>query len=512
MKFFFKNGLLLAFLFIGCSRPDSSVNDVVADKTSLPRATPESQGIASATVIRLLDEIEKSEIEFHSIMIVRNGQVIAEGWWNPYQAEYKHTLYSLSKSFTSTAVGFAVQEGLLTVEDPVISFFPESVPPSMSDTLKRMSVEDLLTMTSGHASMTMPGMFAEPDGNWPSAFLGQSLQYEPGTQFMYNTGATYMLSAIVQQVSGMTLMEYLTPRLFEPLGITQADWEVDPRGVNVGGFGLRVTTEDIAKFGLLYLQNGSYNGNQLLPSEWVSTATSKQSSGHPGEGDWSQGYGYQFWMCRPENVYRGDGAFGQYCIVLPDQKMVIAITSESKDMAASMQVLWDHLLPGVEDEVLPENAELLKKMENQLAKLELNYGEGATQSTAVQQLHLQTIVLDENEKGWQQMTFDFDKMTYTFTVKDQNLTYPFGYNQWKTTVNRDTIQYASKVTSYISSRAKWINDQQLEINRRFVETCHGDHITLTVNEKGIDIRWKESANLWTAGNEGIEVQLTGQIK
>ncbi|MDA0194820.1 MAG: serine hydrolase [Bacteroidetes bacterium] len=255
------------------------------ETSDLPRSTPEEQGVSSQSLLNLYAEIEKSGIEFHSLMIIRHGKVITEGWWSPFASELKHTLYSLSKSFTSTAVGLAVSEGLLMVNDKVVSFFPDDTPDGISERLASMEVRHLLTMNTGHGTGTMDGMRVEPDGNWPKAFLAQELEHDPGTQFLYNTGATYMLSNIVQKLTGKTLIEYLTPRLFVPLGIEGADWETCPRGVNTGGYGLRVRTEDIAKLGLLYLQKGKWNETELLPESWDDEATKYQVPSQEDNGD-----------------------------------------------------------------------------------------------------------------------------------------------------------------------------------------------------------------------------------
>ncbi len=204
-----------------------------------------------------------------------------------------------------------------------ISFFPNDLPAEVSDRLASMTIKNLLTMNTGHSEGTLNTMRNDSTGNWPKAFLAQPLTHEPGTHFFYNTGATYMLSNIIQQKTGLTVQAYLTPRLFEPLGITGMDWEVDPKGVNVGGYGLRVKTEDIAKLGLLYLNKGGWKGEQLLRrgrSGWKKP-TSKQVTSQEGDNDWSQGYGYQFWRCKPAGLYRGDGAFGHYCVVMPVNKM-----------------------------------------------------------------------------------------------------------------------------------------------------------------------------------------------
>ena len=296
-------------------------------KNRLPRSTPESQGISSSAILTFVEAVQDQIHEFHSFMLMRHGQVVAEGWWSPYAPEKQHMLFSLSKSFTSSAIGLAVGEGRLSIDDRVLSFFPEDAPAEISPNLAAMRVRHLLSMSTGNADDTMLPLHQREDGDWVKAFLACPVEYEPGTHFLYNTGASFMLSAIIQKITGMKLIDYLTPRLFEPLGIEGAWWEELPKGINTGGFGLNVKTEDIACFGQTYLQKGKWNGKQILSEAWVELASSKHiSNGSDPERDWEQGYGFQFWRCR-HNAYRGDGAFGQYCIVMPDQDAVLAITS-----------------------------------------------------------------------------------------------------------------------------------------------------------------------------------------
>ena len=267
-------------------------------------------------------------------------------------------MYSLSKSFTSTAVGLAIAEGKLSLDDEVLKFFPEDAPPEPSNNLKAMRVSDLLRMSTGQQSEPP----RTPDQPWTKTFLAQPVPFKPGTHFLYNTSATYMLSAIVQKATGMTVLDYLRPRLFEPLGIEHPTWETSPQGISAGGFGLSIRTEDIARFGQLYLQKGKWQGKQLVPEAWVEAATARQTSnGSNPKSDWDQGYGYQFWRCR-HGAYRGDGAFGQYCIVLPEQDAVIAITSGVKDMQAVLNLVWDKLLPAMKPSPLAADDEAAKKL------------------------------------------------------------------------------------------------------------------------------------------------------
>jgi len=281
---------------------------VVQAASPLPRSQPEPQGVSSAALLEFVDALDQQIEGLHSVMVVRHGHVIAEGWWAPYHPSQNHLLFSLSKSFTSSAVGFAVAEHKLSLDDEVLKFFPDEAPTNTSSNLKAMRVRDLLIMSTGHQDEPPTG----PDVLSPKSFLAQPVPHLPGTHFKYNTAATFMQSAIVQKVTGQSVLEYLRPRLFEPLGIEHPVWDTNFQGISLGGYGLSVRTEDIAKFGLLYLQQGRWQGKALLPAEWVALATAKQTSnGSNPESDWNQGYGFQFWRCR-HNAYRGDGAFGQF--------------------------------------------------------------------------------------------------------------------------------------------------------------------------------------------------------
>lgn len=340
------------------------------DTRYFPRVTPESQGISSNGILKFVEAANASGASWHSFMLLRRGQVVAEGWWNPYAAEFVHSFYSLSKSFTSTAIGMLVKDGKLDISQPVISFFPKETPADPSPYLRQMTVKHLLTMNTGHGEDTLPPMKRSSGKTWVSTFLEQPVTYEPGSHFLYNTGATYMLGAILHAITGQTLVQYLGPRLFQPLGITGYDWETSPQGLNTAGYGLRAKTEDIAKLGQLYLQKGQWKGQALLTESWVKDATSYQTSSQVNNGDWSEGYGYQFWRCR-HNAFRGDGAMGQYCIVIPDKEVVIAITSQTNDMQQSLNIVWDNLLPAIEPAPLPEAPQAHKALREQLEKLSL---------------------------------------------------------------------------------------------------------------------------------------------
>jgi CubicO group peptidase (beta-lactamase class C family) len=357
------NWLRLASL-LACSL--ISLSSASADQP-LPRSTPEAQGISSQAVQDFVLKVDKIDT-LHSFMLVRHGHVVAEGWWKPEAADKPHVLHSLSKSFNSTAVGLAIAEGKLSLEDPVLKFFPGEAPAQPSENLKAMKVRDLLTMSCGHDREAKSA-----GGPAVKDFLAQPVPHQPGTHFLYNTLGSYTLSAIVTKTTGQTSLEFLKPRLFEPLGIENPDWPNSPEGNSLGGYGLKLRTEDIAKFGQLYLQKGKWNGKQLIPESWVEQATSRQvandQEGHSKIGiDWVQGYGFQFWRCT-HNAFRGDGANGQLCVVIPEKDAVIAITADTGQFQDEMNAIWDNLYPAFRAEALPEDAVGVEKLTRSLAAL-----------------------------------------------------------------------------------------------------------------------------------------------
>src|SRR5205823_4256206 len=200
--------------------------------SALPRSSPEAQGLASSAILAFVEAADRDIDALHSVMLVRHGHVVAEGWWAPYDPQAPHALYSLSKSFTSTAVGLAVAEGKLSVDDLVLKYFPEDAPAQPSANLRAMRLSDLLRLSTGHQAEPRRGN----DQPWTRSFLAQPVPFKPGTHFLYNTSATYMLSAVVQEVTGQTVIDYLRPRLFEPLGIDRPTWEASPQGVTAGGY------------------------------------------------------------------------------------------------------------------------------------------------------------------------------------------------------------------------------------------------------------------------------------
>lgn len=315
----------------------------------LPKASyPEDAGISSEGLLRFIDEAEKKGLEFHGVMVLRKGMIACEMAWQPYDLDTPHTLFSLSKSFTSCAAGFAVAEGLLRYDSKVAEVLKDKLPKAPHPLIHQITLHDLLCMGSG-LNEKSDGVRAGTD--WVADILKYPVDHQPGSHFHYNSMGSYLVSAMVQKVTGQTCRDYLMPRLFDKLGIKKPQWDCCPMGINIGGFGLHLTTRDIAKFGQLLLQDGIWQGERVLPGGWVKLATKKHIDNSNcmfnGNLDWGIGYGYQFWRTRGER-YRGDGMYGQFCIIDEKLELVIAITAGIPDMGAEADLIHDVLVPGVD--------------------------------------------------------------------------------------------------------------------------------------------------------------------
>lgn len=349
----FLSAAVMLMVLTACKTNVNETTEII----DLPRVeTPDSLAVAMDTFFQ---EAENDSMDIHSVMIVKDGSVIYSRWQSEGADSVPHVLHSVSKTFTATAVGLAIDDGKMALTDKVIDFFPDKLPAEVSDNLKAMTVRDLLTMTCGHDEEPSGVFRGGQDIDWVQAFLAHPVIHEPGTFYLYNSLGTYMLSAIVQQVTGEKVVDYLNSRLFEPLHISKPKWEESPQGINCGGWGLYLKTEDLAKMGQLLLQKGVWNGEQIIPEAWVNEMSKKQvESINPGTrieqaaergmtketSDWMQGYGYQMWRCRP-GCFRADGARGQYIIVVPDKNAVIAITSNVEDLQGELNMVWNSILP-----------------------------------------------------------------------------------------------------------------------------------------------------------------------
>jgi CubicO group peptidase (beta-lactamase class C family) len=472
-------------------------------KNSLPRSTPERQGISSARIGEFLKAANSSKLTLHTFMLVRHAKVVAEGAWAPHRLELRNSLYSVSKSFTSTAVGLAESEHRIDIEQPVLSFFPEERPDSVPPNLAALNVRDLLMMAAGQDPEPRIDLLVN-ESNWVKSFFSHPIVKQPGTTFLYNSFATYMLSAIVQKSTGESVINFLTPRLFAPLGIEDADWESDTQGVNTGGWGLRLCTEDMAKFGQLMLAKGEWNGKQIVPRAWVEEATSFKIDQAPGAtrkarltSEWAQGYCYQFWRSR-YNSYRADGAYGQMIVVLPDQDAVVVITAEAFDMQAEFNLVWEHLLPAMGKNSLPANPKAVASLKNTLSHLALPRPAGQPAPAIANNLSGKVFTLEANVMGLDSLSFETGRDTCRVVFRHDNRrqSIRYGRQDWLTGTTRlagpalfrNVMQHDLEKDPWkVAGMYCWKDSSTLELTLHYLETPHSTTVTCTFAGNRVDI-------------------------
>ncbi len=479
-------------------------------ENSLPRSSPEAESVSSTGLLAFLDAVDETIRDLHSFMLLRHGRVVAEGWWAPYAPEHPHNLFSLSKSFTATAIGLAIASGRLAVDDFVVSLLPDDCPTNVSEPLAALRVRHLLTMTSGHDPADDGRMFGQSEGNWAKGFLDQPMIHRPGTRFFYENGASYALSAIVQQVTGMTTLAYLQRHLFEPLDIDNATWTACPRGINTGFTGLSLTTEAIARFGQLYLQKGLWQGQRLLSAAWVEAATKHQvANGTNPDVDEEQGYGYQFWRIR-HGAYQGGGAFGQFCEVWPDQEVVLAITGGKEGMEIIQDLIWEHLLPAMATTPLPEDSQAQWVLSKKLANLSIALPQGHLRSPIAKTVSQRTYDLTVDHQNPENLHFDFGDgpffvtfatISFDFTqdgcictIRDNRNSHEVvcGNGHWRTGVT--TVNSTDGHTAQpVAASGAWTSDDTYEMQWCFIETAFRTTVTCRFQGETITIDWHENA-------------------
>ncbi len=495
----------------------------------LPRSTPEQEGVSSAGIIEFLNAADTSGLENHSFMMLRHGKVISEGWWKPYGHEYKHIMFSASKTFTATAFGLAVSENRLKVTDKIITFFPYSLPDTISEYMKGMTVKDLLTMSAGQDPE--PSAWSAK-GDWITLFLSTTPKYKPGTVFKYNNMATFMLSAIVQQVTGETVFNYLLPRIFKPLGIRGIDWDLNPQGINMGMIGLRLRTEDLAKFGQLLLNGGIWNGKQLIPKEWIKEATAFQikNSDEPEEkrklSDWGQGYAYQMWRGK-NNTVRLDGMGGQFVVLIPDKDAIVVFTANNTNTQKQLDLVHKYLIPAIKsDKALTVAPAFQEEMVKKGSALTINPGfEKSSKSGYEMSVSGKEFILSENENKIQSVYFSFKNGDCTFAIKRDNSVSSIkaGGKEWLVSNTLSTSllvpprsNYSKSVdASYsilkpvikVAAQYTWTDEKTLEITGRFVEETLGyETIVCKFSERDSEVRITIESKTPARSVRGLENQ------
>lgn len=398
----------------------------------LPRALPSQKGVPPQYIIDMVKEYINSGLMLQSYMIVKDGCVISEGWFKPYSPDYRHMMFSITKGFTSLAAGMAISEGLISLDDRVIDFFPDKLACAPCENMQKLKIKHLLTMTVGQDD----GIYVK-DARFRDDFIKYFLTYyvenEPGKTFLYNNVSTCMMAAIIERKCGQSLEEYLKPRLLNPLGITDYVWEKSREGICYGALGLSIKTEDMAKYGLLLLQNGNYNGKQLVSSDYLKEATDIYIIQPPQSPDWNAGYGYQYWRNARENSFRSDGAFGQLCVVVPKHNLVVVATAGLYDMQREMDIMFDKFICRLNNKESTASFEGQHELDRLNASLCINMPNGDIHPELNIKLTGIKLCVSKNPYGITHIIFDINKngVELSFFYGNEEIKCSVGYEKWQ---------------------------------------------------------------------------------
>ncbi len=465
------------------------------------RCTPESVGIPSESIEKLLDRFEEGWTEPHGLMIMRDSKVFAEGWWAPYAPGLIHGLQSHTKTYAATAVGIAVTEGILRLDERVIDIFPDKAPKDPSENLKLLTVRDVLCMGCGMEKMPFNGV------DWIEQFLATPVVHKPGTAFMYNSTGSTLLGAMVREKTGLGLIDYLKPRLFDKIGIDAANLKCIcmEDGMEMGGGGLYATTEDNLRLMKVYADGGMWEGERILSEEYVKLATSLQNESateravNPPAEDNFVGYGFQIWMCRPEGVYRADGAMGQFTIVFPKYNMILAITENASGSTGgvmpqkALDTIWEwyYSLPDPSVTALPENEAASAHLARRMSMLALPRPKRSPVSPLQDSVagwydvkegylafkQVNPFIRDAKTDGGRKLLISFDPHGVTFdTVRNPE------DGEKKIVAAMDGSRKENTVDGLASialASAEWVSDNVLKLTLRMVETCNEQYFDFT---------------------------------
>ena len=478
------------------------INMIKLKNTRLQHVTPESVGVKSAALKAFIDEINEKRLGLQSFTVVRHDKVCAQGFFKPYSKEYPHVLYSMSKSFTSTAVGFAVADGLLSVDDKIYKFFPEyknaKLPPN-----NKLTVEMLLTMRS---DKLITFLDEKNKHDWIKQYFDAPFFAPPNTKFNYISENTFMLSAIVSRVTGKSIADYLYEKLFEPLGIEKPFWETDGNGYCAGGWGLYMKSEDIAKCFLPYIHGGKWiDGTQLIPAEWVKTATAKHTdSVHDGFIDNMCGYGYQFWRNPVSNSFRADGLFGQRCFMFPNYDALVVLNCGESEDYKVMKVFWKYFPECFQNDSLEEDEKAYASLVETIENCKVEDLPAKPRNAAAEHAVNGKIIKCKSNKyasiisisvlnmlyrkpgNINAMKFDFDDDGLAFTWSEKEYT-----NVIRAGMNGEYAE--SEITLgdlhyHTYSKAAWQEDGTLKLWIRPVETAHVRKFTFEFSADKVKIK------------------------
>lgn len=485
-------------------------NDVEGLISVMEMGRPENHGLSSKSLLAFFTQINQLNLKLNSFILMQNGKATSTFYRDPYRPGTPQLLFSLSKSFTSIAIGIACDEGLLDLRDKVISFFPDKLPLAISDNLAEMTIHHLLSMNAGHHDNIYRSVAEQMD--WVKAYLAMEVEHKPGTYYRYSTHSTYMLSAILERVTGQKLTEYLMPRLFMPLGISSPSWETCPLGVVAGGMGLSIPTEGIAKFGQMLLNKGIFNGQRIVSEKYISLATSMQSDTSRDEEriDFSQGYGYQFFLCR-DGCFMGNGGYGQLCFVSPKHQVVIAATSSfssMKQLQTMLDLVYEHILLQIDTDILFEDGEQKTDLDQHLLKMANPFIPALSEPSPIRLDDLRFSFMDNNQ-GLTELHFAASGNEFQFKLffgEHSVKTYPFNFS----TINHPIDHFVKDLETHdqeVVTNACWIDSNQLSLTLIYIETPYVITYFVRFYDHKIELKCTHNVSFGFEAYELIGVQV-----
>ncbi|NSW90921.1 MAG: serine hydrolase [Firmicutes bacterium] len=370
-----------------------------------PAHSPESLGIPSSAILNFLERIDRQQTCMHGFLILRKGQIAAEGYWAPYSENSMHRMYSVSKSFVSLAIGLMVDEGKLKLEDKVVQFFEDKAPQDIHPYLAQATVRDLLMMATPHSTNS----YTRHDDDWAATFFNKKPSHPPGTIFSYDTAATVILNTIVERISGVPFLEYMRDKLLDPIGFSKDAWCIKtPEGTSWGGSGVICKLKDMAKLAYVCMNKGRWNDEQLISEEYISAATSKQIDNSLTGRD---GYGYQIWMER-ENGFAFRGMGSQLAFCYPNKELIFACISDTQGAGPTgegiVDSFYEEIYNKISDSPLPEDTEGYNKLKEKIKTLKILPQQGNLTSSYVQKINGKWFTLNENPMNISKMRLVFN--------------------------------------------------------------------------------------------------------
>ncbi|NIF55847.1 serine hydrolase [Burkholderia sp. Ax-1724] len=476
--------------------PSASPSNVFSD--GLERAVPSMTGVNADAVVSFLDDVEAAGLDLHGFMLSRDGRVVAEGFRWPYRADRTRIMHSATKSFVASAIAFALAEGRLKLTDKVVSFFPELYAGPVEGWLAQMTVEDLLTMRAGHESETSGAVWRVLNTSWIAEFFKIPLAHEPGSTFVYTSAASYMLSAILSRVTGQLAHDYLKPRLLEPLGVTGETWDVSPDGINPGGNGFSARLVDLLKLGMLHAQDGVWNGQRVLPEDWVRVAT--QPHGEPFK------YGYHWWT-RPDGSYSAIGRFVQMVTVFPEHNAALAVMGAIQGSFRLFPHIEQHFPAAFTngDTAASASASADKRLIEKLAHWQHEeaptlWKEPLRKSATAAWTGARRFEIEANRYGVEAVQFACSDDRCSFTQFDARGAHTIvaGIGHWiegRTDMPGSDLHHGYEMNnSAVVARATWIDDKRLQMVWIFPETAFRDTVEVLFDGTGITAQRSVNVN------------------